>query len=413
MKTKLILFVFVLIAPSVLGHDYFFNLREGESRLIGDSEKARVRAMYQKYGKNKLEGHFTDMFQTKEIATCASVVVKKLTLLEAQVDGRESLVYVIRDLNIIDDIALDIILKRNKIKYEKSFPSLKNGSINKNNIREGYLKFKKQVMDGRCSENAYSSLVGFLNDKGYTKNGHLKAANSVAKKMGYITKNEYKVLESFRRAKVHHWPLTLKDYSRNLSALRRQIDLYGYEEGNFVTKENKKAKMSLRQYLYSNYDYLQILMMGDLVEKMRKRLESFDISILIRYADDEQTEVIPLEPTERFRFVLKLLRKELAQINSSNIFEFSKANYAVVITASYEVGSVSAVELEELASLEEIWNPKRSRKDRMMSWGRMFGRVASVIIPGPFGFLPVLAVMVVDGIVTEPKPDSDQDISLF
>jgi len=51
--------------------------------------------------------------------------------------------------------------------------------------------------------------------------------------------------------------------------------------------------------------------------------------------------------------------------------------------------------------------------DRIMSWARMFGGVASVVIPGPFAFLPVLTVMVVDGIVTEPRPNRDQDISLF
>jgi hypothetical protein len=183
MKTKLILFVTILFAQSVLGYDHFFNLREGKSRLIGEPEKTRLKAMYKKYGKNKLDDHFTDMFQTKEIATCASVVVKKLTLLETQVEARESLAYTIRDLNIIDDIALEIILKRNKIKYTKSFPSLKNASINKNIIREGFLKYKKRLKEGVCPEDAYNSLVGSLYKSGYTKNGSLKAANSVAKKM--------------------------------------------------------------------------------------------------------------------------------------------------------------------------------------------------------------------------------------
>lgn len=413
MKTIFILFAIILLVQSAFGQDYFSNLREGQSRFIGESEKNQIKAMYKKHGRNNLEGHFTDMFQTKEIAKCASLVVQKLALLEAHADGRESLAYAIRDLNIIDDIALDIILKINRIKYQKGLPSLKRNSVKGDKIKNDFLKFKKNIKSGVCPEDAYIGLVGSLYKNSYTSNSDLKAANSVAKKNGYITKREFKTLESFRRNDVHEWRLTLSDYSSKLHTLRRQIDIYGHEEGGFVTKENKKAKMSLRQYLYSNFDYMQILMMGDLVKKMRKRLDSVDISILIRYADDEQTEVIPLGPTERFRFVLKLIRKELAEMNSSNTFENSKAHYAVVIAASYEIGLVSAVELDELASLEEIWNPKRSRTDRIMSWGRMFGGVVSVVIPGPFAFLPVLAVMVVDGIVTDPKPESDQDISLF
>lgn len=413
MNAKLIIFMMLVWVQSLFGQDYFENLREGQSRLIGESEKDRVEAMYKKHGKNNLEIKFTDFFQREEIATCASLIVKKLSLFEAQEDGRESLALVIRDLNIIDDIALDIILKRNKIKYKRSFPSLQRDSVSSSKIRESFISFKEKLKDDVCPEDAYHSLISSLYKKGYTQNSNLKAANSLAKKNGYISQNDFKILESFRRAKVHSWPLSLRTYSNKLKALRRQIDMYGHEEGDFVTVENKKAKMSLRQYLYSNYSYMQILMMGDLAKKMRKRLDSIDISILIRYADDEQTEIIPLGPTERFRFVLKLVRKELAEINATNLFESSKAHYAVVIAASYEIGAVSAIELEELASLEEIWNPQRTRTDRIMSWGRLFGGVASVAIPGPLSFLPVLAVMIVDGIVTKPIPDDNQDISLF
>lgn len=413
MKNLLILMLALTWAQSVLGQDYFSNLREGKSRFIGDSEMTRVQTMYQKHGKNNLENRFTDMFRSKTVATCASRVIAKLATLEKEQEGRESLAYAIRDLNIIDDIVLDILLKRNKIKFEGTFPSMRTGSVKADEIEEIYKKFKKKVSGGGCPEDAFFTLTGSLHKKGYSKNGHLKATNKVAKKKGYVTKNEYQLLESFRRNKVQYWHLSLQQYSYKLRALRRQIDRYGYEEGNFVTVNNKKAKMSLRQYLFSRYSYMQILMMGNIVEKMRKRLDSTDISILIRYADDEQTEVIPLEPMERFRFVLKLLRKEIAKLNQSNLFEDAGAHYAAVIAASYEIGIVPAVELEELASLEEIWNPKRTRMDRIMSWARMFGGVASVVIPGPFAFLPVLTIMVVDGIVAEPKPNSDQDISLF
>ncbi len=395
------------------GQDYFSNLREGDSRYIGDPEKSKLAEVYKKHGKNSLERRFNQIFEEKKVATCASKIVAELGKIGSSQEQKEVLALAMRDLEIIDDIALDIIIKRNKIKYEASFPSLQSGKISLKEIKKDYETFEKRINEGFCPEDAFFGLTSALYKKKLGKNGKIKAANKVARKSGILSKKNYQLAESFRRAKVQFWSLSLSQYNYKLQALRRQVEAYGQEKSDFVTVLNKKAKMSLRQHIYSNYSYLQIVMMGNLVEKMRKRLDSVDISIIIRYADDEQTEIIPLEPTERFRFVLKLLRKEMAKLNQMSLFDNSKAHYAAVIAASYEVGAVPAIELEELASLEEIWNPKRTRMDRIMSWARMFGGVASVVIPGPFAFLPVLTVMVVDGIVTEPKPDRDQDISLF
>lgn len=413
MKTLLITIISLIWAGQAFTQDYFSNLREGQSRFISEVEKPRIEAMIKKHGRGNLTSRFTDMFQDKNIALCASAVVKKLSWLELDEVGRESLALTMRELNIIDDIVLDKVLIRNRIKFEESFPSMRTGSVKEDEIEESYKKFSERLSDGACAEDAFIDLARSMWSKGYNKNGKFKATNSVAKKKGFVTEEEFELLESFRRAKVHFWKLTLKGYSRKLRALRRQVDRYGNEESLFVTQMNKKAKTSYRQYLFENYDYMQILMMGNLLEKMRKRLDSADISIIIRYADDEQTEVIPLEPTERFRFVLKLLRKEMAKLKQSNLFDEERVPYVMVIAAAYEVGAVPGIELDELASLEEIWNPTRTRMDRIMSWARMFGGVASVVIPGPFAFLPVLAVMVVDGLTDNPKPESDQNISLF
>lgn len=412
MRTTLTFIFALLWAQSVLAQDYFTNLREGDSRFIGKEEKARVNAMYEKHGKVNLQRKIRNLFQTKKYATCASEVVRKLSWLEMEKEGIASLAMAARDLEIIDDIVLDIILKRNKVQYKGSFPAMQTGNVKAEEIEEDYKKFRDRLKDGVCAEDAFGALASSMYKLGYDKNGKFKATNKVAFKKGFIDRDEFEMVESFRRAKVHYWKLTLRTYSRKVRSLRRQIERYDAEESPFVTKMNKKAKGSLRQFIFENYSYMQILMMGNVIEKMRKRLDSTDISIIIRYDEDED-EVIPLEPTERFRFVLKLLRKEMAQLNQTNLFDGRRAPYMAIIAAGYEIGIVPAIELEELASLEEIWNPKTTRLERIMSWAQMFGGVASVVIPGPFAFLPVLAVMVVDGLTQQPKPESDQDISLF
>lgn len=413
MRNLSILLTVFLWAQSAFGQSYFTNLREGKSRYIGKSQEVLISDILQKHGKKRMREHFLKLLKKKQTGSCASFIIKELAQFEATKIGIDSLSMSMRAMNIIDDIALGILLKRNKIKYKGSFPSMSTASVEASRIQKLFINFRDSLSDGACPEDAYLSLARGLYKEGYDKNVLLKAANKTAKKMKYIDRNEFRMVESFRRAELHKWKLTLGEYKNKLRALRRQIDEYDREESDFVTKKIKKSKSSLRQKLYDNYSYLQILLMGEVLEKMRKRLYSTDISIIIRYADDEQTEVIPLGPTERFRFVLKLLRKEVVKLNQQNIFSNVKANYAVIIAASYEVGTVPAIELEELASLEEIWNPKRTRMQKIMTWARLFGGVASVTMPGAFAFVPVLAVMVIDSFVTDDEPNRDQDMSLF
>jgi hypothetical protein len=136
------------------------------------------------------------------------------------------------------------------------------------------------------------------------------------------------------------------------------------------------------------------------------------VTIHINYVNQD-SEIINLSPMEKFRFILKLLRKELATINNSSMLNGQRASYSDIITAAYEVGYISSQEIEAFASLEDIWNPKKTTKEKVMTWIKLFGGVSAVLLPPPFGFLSVLVIMLIDQQVSEAPVDPDSDFNLM
>ena len=91
--------------------------------------------------------------------------------------------------------------------------------------------------------------------------------------------------------------------------------------------------------LYNKFDSTQIILLANIVKGLKTRLESKDVTININYVD-RPTEIIELTPMEKFRFILKLLRKEMADLNNSSLLQGRNANYLDLITAAYEVGYI-------------------------------------------------------------------------
>jgi hypothetical protein len=73
--------------------------------------------------------------------------------------------------------------------------------------------------------------------------------------------------------------------------------------------------------------------------------------------------------------------------------------------SSYEVGMIPASELEEVAGLEEIWNPKKTFWQKAQVWVRTLSSVATIAVPPPYGFIPALALVVIE--MTAGKKDDN------
>lgn len=402
------------VAPLLASDSPYRNLREGNSHLITSHKEDDVVRLYK--DTHAIES-LRKIINDKTINRCATKVVseiqKELSL--SSEDETELAILGLRLDDSIDDIAAGILIKAADSNF-LSHPIAKNDLTTEEETKALDI-YKTKITDLQnktlCSEDTYRTLVGKLNEASYKFIKNLKHLNKLALDKKIIKENDFKTLERMRAKKVHEWPITLSSYRNALDTVAKNFPTRKKESAKLVTDAGRfKNKTSLRQGLYEKFNATQIILLANVVKSLKKRLEAKDITIHINYVDQE-SEIINLSPMEKFRFILKLLRKELALINNSTMINGRQATFLDIITAAYEVGYISADEIDQFAALEEIWNPKKTTKEKVMVWVKLFGGVASVLLPPPFGFLSVMAIMLIDQQVSEAPVNPDSDFNLM
>ena len=265
---------------------------------------------------------------------------------------------------------------------------------------------------GKCLHDNFRELMsGFRQQNRDFTVSELRRRIDPAVRAGYLTEKAASELRAALSDKIEEWQVSLADYVSKKQFLRTQFPVVGSERADFVTSKAGKTNNSHRLKLYQTYTPIQITLMGDVIKKLKSRLESPRIEILVYDNSDEVREVISLDPMERFRFAIRLLRKEMRLLSTNSYFTGRQPSYTDLMASAYEIGGVTALELDQVARLEEIWNPTRTFWDKAAVWVRMFGGVLSVVVPPPYGFLPALAITAIEA-VTRDQPNDDTD-SLF
>lgn len=390
------------------------NMREANSNLISSRKEQEIAQLYK--GTASLES-LREVINDKNINRCATKVVKAIQN-KLNIYSDEETKIAILGLRLdesIDDITASILIKANDL--ETASRTMAKNDLTPTEENKAMEIYKSQVQSIKnkslCIEDSYRTLFQKLSEGSYKFPKELKRINRLALNYGFITDSQYKTLESMRVSKVHEWPMTLSNYRTNIDAINKAFPERVKEASKFVTHAGKfRTKTGLRQSLYERFNSTQIIILANVVQSLKKRLESKDVTIHINYVNQD-SEIINLSPMEKFRFILKLLRKELATINNSSILNGQRANYIDIITAAYEVGYISAQEIEVFAGLEDIWNPKKTTKEKVMTWVKLFGGVSAVLLPPPFGFLSVLVIMLIDQQISEAPVDTDSDFNLM
>ena len=390
------------------------NIREGKSSLMSGQKEEEVRNEYQgNPDLKKLQSIMAD----RSINRCATKVIRKFKF-ELGLSSERDVELAILGLRLydsLDDVSASILMKANDHSNTVAGPITKNElSSDEEDEALSIYKDKSDEIQNKslCLEDTYRDLVGKLASKSPKFFRNLKHINKLARNNGYISDDEFKMLEVFRIKKVHEWPVTLNSYAQSLDSLAKRFNTRTKEKSNLITQTKFRQKYSMRMELYNKFDSTQIILLANIVKGLKTRLESKDVKIIINY-DDRPAETIELTPMEKFRFILKLLRKEMADLNNSTLLEGKNATYLDLITAAYEVGYIGAAEIEQLASLQEIWNPTKTPKEKAMFWVKTFGGVASVLLPPPFGFVSVMAIMLIDQQIKDAPVNRDPDFNLF
>jgi hypothetical protein len=404
----------------------FRNEREGESFYSGRSHKAAMEKAARDFGGNRILSIFRDLLdKTSESRLCAFVLNSQLEERLKGLNPRsrefEGAIYYLRLVDEVDDVSAKILLNAHKVvttnldlpKIERDL-QLPRSKDNVDKIVSLLGSFKTRFAANSCFDDAYRSLLSeiYKFDKN-TSTSDLEALLVEGVRRRVLPVDTYKELERARVSELETQAMGLKSYHQKLRSLRTQYPLRDVRErSTFVTTKAEKLKMSRRQKLLENYSDLQIIIMGNIVKKLRERLESPRIEIHV-WGEEDVVETIPLEPMERFRFAVRILRKEMSHLALNTYFSGRTPEYLDLMTASYEIGIIPAEELDEIAGLQEMWNPKKTFWDKAGVWIRSFSSIATVAIPPPYGFIPALAIVVIEATVGKKENNTDDPSRIF
>ncbi len=393
------------------------NDREGKSNLLTSSQIRTLDRM--NLSRAVLERDVLDAFATIKGEACAftlnSVLGTKLANHTALNGNFDLLLRAIRQQGLIDDVVLESLLRAYGVQKDTDRNADDEFTVATTEVAAGMRplrEFSTKRARGKClQENYREMMAAFRKENENFNSASLKKKLTAAVTAGELTEKGASELKEFIRDGGDSWEISLADYVNKRQFLRTQFEIDATERANFVTKRVTKGTVSHRQRLYAAYTPLQITLMGNVIKKLKTRLESPKIEILI-YEDEETVEeVITLDPMERFRFAIRVLRKEMKLLGTNNYFLGRQPSYTDLMAAAYETGIITALELDQVAELEEIWNPRQSFWDKAGTWVRMFSGVLSVVVPPPYGFLPALGITVIEMLNRDPVND-DQD-SLF
>jgi hypothetical protein len=423
MKNYFLVFFFIFSTP-IWGEEMSLkNDREGKSFFQSKSFLKKIKKATKEIPKEEISQIFEDSLERFNENTLCSfnlnqLILRNLKSISPKFDEYEGILYYLRSEDYFDDVTLKILL--NAYEVDNAYLDLPK---EENDL---WLPSKKQTVDKslelisqaknkiktQCLDDVYRDLYSDLfrldgKMTSYFIEGLLVEAYE-KKLIDYTT---YVKFEKARMKELEKIPLTLKGYYAKMMSLRKNSPLPNDNERSQFSTAKLTRGSSRRIHLYDTYSDLQILLMSNVIKKLRSRLESTKVEILV-YEREEVGEVITLEPMERFRFSLKILRKEMKMLSLNTYFKGITPSYLDLMTAAFESGIVSSLEVDELAGLEEIWNPKKSFWEKARFWIQSFGSVATILIPPPYGFIPALALVIIEA-TTQKKDQVDADLGLF
>ena len=76
------------------------------------------------------------------------------------------------------------------------------------------------------------------------------------------------------------------------------------------------------------------------------------------------------------------------------------------LAASYELGTINNEFLEELYKIEELWNPKKTKWEKVKVWASITSQVASVFTPPPYNYLISFGLIAIEYYNRNPESAS-------
>jgi hypothetical protein len=401
----------------------FRNDREGKSYFWSNAAHRTLSRALQEFSGEELKHEYREAFRKLDSKLCVYDLNRELnaSLLarSPRFSDYEGVIHYLRSQDEIDDVVAKLLLEAHKtrttaIDFRKT-PAVTNFSRRKIADVHKLLNEFPARLERNCYEDAYRGLVADIRAADPNISSiHLEALFIDALEKRKISRQLYITLEQARANDIGDGRISLRGYGQKLRSLRTNRPLRDpRERSDFVTERFDGERTSRRIRLMENYTDVQIMIMGEMIRTFRRRLEAPRVDI-VEYDDQGRVvDVRTLGPMERFRYAIRVLRGEMQRLSLNANFQGRMPDYMDLMVAAYEVSIIPAIELDQLAALEQIWNPRTTFWDKAQTWVQSLSGVATIVIPAPYGFVPALALVVIEMINNKNQRNDNDPTSLF
>jgi hypothetical protein len=126
--------------------------------------------------------------------------------------------------------------------------------------------------------------------------------------------------------------------------------------------------------------------------------QSFDVmgddGIVRNYVEE-----LELDSQSQFNLARRRMRKDILDLEAMDIFNGTRIFYDEVVMAAFETGYLTIEDIEYAIRYDDLWNPTKTRFDRISGFIFSFTGYATFFVPPPYNVTASLGLAIIQGIV--------------
>jgi hypothetical protein len=186
-----------------------------------------------------------------------------------------------------------------------------------------------------------------------------------------------------------------------------------HERTSFLGQRIKKLNVPRQVALYQKFSSTQVIILSELYQKFTDRIAATNAEIRLSYSNGTQ-EIIPLSPMEQYRMAQRLLHKEIEELKLSQIFNGTKVTYEDIVTSALETGMIKGSDVETVLKVDDLWSPKKTTWQKIMSIVQRVGGPAMILVPPPFSQYVSMGMILIQSLGQKKKSDPLSDgVAIF
>lgn len=182
------------------------------------------------------------------------------------------------------------------------------------------------------------------------------------------------------------------------------------------------SKLTRRAVLYRKYSETQIIMLAKVLRASSRRMNvDPDVAAKLPYISQEFTttndqgeqvtyvERTEIDPQSQFNLARRLMRRDILNLQTMEIFQKTKITYEDIVMAALETGYISLDDIAFVVQYDDLWNPTKTRYDRVSGFVFKFVGYATFFLPPPWNVFTSLAIGIVGGVIEKRKTSGAQN----